>query len=504
MCVVKRLSPELRNERSVAARFADEANLVRRLSHGNLTHTLAVGVIDREPFIAQELVEGRDLSEIAFRSFNQGVAIPLTLAVHIAAEIARGLAYAHDFGGLALVHRDVSPPNIRVAYSGDVKLLDFGIATYSSKSHVTMPGMIPGKLAYMAPEQILGKPGDRRSDIYSLGVVLWELATGHAASSLKSAVRGQAPVFPAPSELNPEVPRELEAILARCLACAPGDRFATALDLRAALVALRPAGLDAEAALSKLLGRLYDVEKEQSERVRLVASTRALAQEAARYAAERASLAPPRTTPPSSTDEPPATDTGTATEIKARRRQLVVAFVATLAAGIALFNYFPRAATQSECGTAMPAPRPAAVAPAPAVPPAPPTIPTAPLPVAPLPVALEPLPTPPVPQPRTAVKPAATLASTPAPVPAADPDALVARARAAFARNDFEAALDWATRAVASGATFDGHMVLGNVHLRNQRYAEAEHAYLQAMRAEPRNQDARHRLDLVRKLQSEK
>ena len=157
--------------------FLDEARLAARLNHPNIVDTYDVGRDDDAYFIAMEYLDGQSLSRI-MRAAQQGQ-LPATAWVRIVADALRGLHYAHelcDYDGMpfGLVHRDVSPPNIFVTYGGEIKIVDFGIAKATLNTYETDPGIVKGKLGYMAPEQVAGNVVDRRTDIFSMGVVLWE------------------------------------------------------------------------------------------------------------------------------------------------------------------------------------------------------------------------------------------------------------------------------------------------------------------------------------------
>ena len=160
-------------------RFLDEAKVVLRLSHANLVPTFDAGEHDGQLFIAMELVEGKDLRDIWNACVQTRTRIPLDVALHLGREIARALAYVHSYGDLHLVHRDVAPPNILISYFGEIKLTDFGLARSVLKQEHTAPGVVFGRASYLAPEQARGEVADARTDIYSLGIVLWELLTGH-------------------------------------------------------------------------------------------------------------------------------------------------------------------------------------------------------------------------------------------------------------------------------------------------------------------------------------
>src|SRR5499425_2711178 len=177
LCVIKTVLPHLADAEYVA-RFRDEAKVVVKLSHGNLVPVFDAGQVGGEMFLAMDFIEGKDLRAVWNRCAQKGTAFPIPVAVHLIKELARGLAYAHSFEGLSLVHRDVSPPNVLLSYSGEVKLTDFGLASSTLKLEKTAPGIIYGKVSYMSPEQSRGEPLDGRTDLYASGIILWELLTG--------------------------------------------------------------------------------------------------------------------------------------------------------------------------------------------------------------------------------------------------------------------------------------------------------------------------------------
>ena len=249
LCVVKTALPHLAG-RSYVQRFKDEAKVVVRLTHGNLVGVFDAGQVHGEIYLAMEFVEGKDLRAVWNRCAQRGIAFPLPVAAHIVKELVRGLAYAHNFEGLRLVHRDVSPPNVLLSYSGEVKLTDFGLATSTLKLEKTAPGVIFGKVSYMAPEQARAEALDGRCDIYSAGVILWELLTGRqlfAAGARPADAPGEEqddllervrhPQIMPPSKRAIRVPPELDQITMKALAVKPEDRYQTGEELRSDLAA---------------------------------------------------------------------------------------------------------------------------------------------------------------------------------------------------------------------------------------------------------------------------
>ncbi len=238
---IKKILPHLADNEQFIAMFADEAKLAAQLSHPNIIHIYDLGKIEAGGyFIAMEYVDGRDLRGILQIAREVATPIPVPLAIYIASKIASALDYAHrrrdtDGRELAIVHRDVSPQNILISFEGDIKLCDFGIAKAASKASTTQSGALKGKVQYMSPEQAWGRPIDRRSDLFSLGSVLFEMLTGEPLfrgdNDLNLLEKVRAAAAPAPSSLNPEVPKSLDAILAKTLAASPDDRYPNASDL---------------------------------------------------------------------------------------------------------------------------------------------------------------------------------------------------------------------------------------------------------------------------------
>ncbi len=217
-------------------RFLDEAKVVCRLHHNNIVDVREAGEVGDQLYISMELIEGRDLADVWDRCAEVGRAFPVPLAVHIVREVLRGLHYAHSFPGLGLVHRDVSPSNILIDWAGAVRLADFGLATSAMKASLTVPGMVFGKVGYMAPEQATRSPLDGRADVYGCGVVLWELLTGRPlrdSDTDTQAVAGWDAV--APSSLSNRVDEELDDIVMTALQRSRDDRYQSAGDFMEAL-----------------------------------------------------------------------------------------------------------------------------------------------------------------------------------------------------------------------------------------------------------------------------
>ena len=238
---IKKILPHLADNEGFITMFADEAKLAAQLNHPNIVHIYDLGKIQGGGyFIAMEHVEGRDLRAILDSARELGTPLPVPLAVYIASKVASALDYAHrrrdaDGRDLHIVHRDVSPQNILISYEGDIKLCDFGIAKAASKVSQTESGALKGKIQYMSPEQAWGKPIDRRSDLFSLGSVLYELLTEqklfHGDSDMTVLENVRKANAEPPSVVNPDVPKALDAVVLRALAKEPEDRYANASDL---------------------------------------------------------------------------------------------------------------------------------------------------------------------------------------------------------------------------------------------------------------------------------
>jgi serine/threonine-protein kinase len=243
LVVIKQIRPQLAEDPEFLGMFLDEARLAARLSHPNVVQTNEVGQEGERYFIAMEYLEGQPLNRIIHRLQKSG---GFSLAMHakVIADALAGLHHAHeltDYDGTALgvVHRDVTPHNVFVTYDGMVKVVDFGIAKALNSSSETRTGVLKGKVAYMAPEQARGERVDRRADIFSVGVMLWEAATGKrmwkGVPDITILQRLLAGEIPTPRSVKPEVPEALEAIILKALAHQREDRYETAADLQVAI-----------------------------------------------------------------------------------------------------------------------------------------------------------------------------------------------------------------------------------------------------------------------------
>ena len=240
LLVVKRLRHSLSSDPEFLRMFLNEARLAARLNHPNIVQTYEVGFDGARHFIAMEYLQGQSFYRLIRRAATTG-GVPLDMQLRVLADALAGLHHAHeltDYDGtpLEIVHRDFSPPNIFVLYDGQVKLVDFGIAKTAGSSE-TKTGIFKGKIQYVSPEQYTGGPIDRRADIYSAGVILWEAATQRrmwkGAGDLTVMQRVAGGDIPLPSSVHPQVPKRLEAMCMKALAVRREDRYPTAAALQA-------------------------------------------------------------------------------------------------------------------------------------------------------------------------------------------------------------------------------------------------------------------------------
>jgi serine/threonine-protein kinase len=282
LCVIKTVLPHLADAEYVS-RFRDEAKVVVKLSHGNLVPVFDAGQVGGELYLAMDFVEGKDLRAVWNRCAKKTVAFPVDVAVHIVKELCRGLGYAHQFGDLKLVHRDVSPPNVLISFVGEVRLTDFGLASSTLKLEKTAPGVIYGKVSYMSPEQARGEPLDGRTDLYAAGIILWELLTGRQLfppgdQPQDLVARAKDPRIDPPSKRAPRVPPALDAIVLKALEPDQANRYQNGEEMRSALAEwlAREAPATDAARLEKFVTGLFaeDLPRERAEREGLIKKTR--------------------------------------------------------------------------------------------------------------------------------------------------------------------------------------------------------------------------------------
>lgn len=247
--VIKRIMGEYSNNQEFVNMFKAEVQVTMRFSHPNIVQIFEAGEENHQPYIAMEFIDGRNLRQMLSKSAQKQQAIPIPAACYIVEQAAAGLHYAHAFKDritgepLNLVHRDVSPQNIIVSYDGNIKVIDFGIAKATTNGEATRAGVIKGKLSYLSPEQVMGETLDGRSDIFALGIVLWETLTGkrlfvaegdNEFQVLKMIESCTTFVKP-PSQFNSAIPKDLDAIVLQALSRDPRKRFQTGDELARAL-----------------------------------------------------------------------------------------------------------------------------------------------------------------------------------------------------------------------------------------------------------------------------
>jgi serine/threonine protein kinase len=349
--VVKRILAERAQSPYFVEMFVQEARINALLHHPNIVQVFDFGNVGGTYFLAMEYVRGRDVSAIQRRLRERERPCPVGVAAFIAHEVAQALSYAHALAGpdavpLNIVHRDVSPSNIICLGAGGVKLLDFGIAKVLGESQVERTGnrLFKGKLSYVAPERIKDLPLDGRSDLFSLGVVLWELLAGRKLFRGKSDFQTlknvtEMPV-PAPSEGRPDVPPELDRIVARALARDPAERYATGQELAEELDGVLAALRYQPRALPDLLQRVFGSELVSRQIPNTQLATELLAAcSSDRSGATATGSAPtarsPKTAPPSTEV---SVSLGTLVGARSHRASWTAATIGTVALGILLLG----------------------------------------------------------------------------------------------------------------------------------------------------------------------
>lgn len=238
LLVIKRILPHLSKDEEFIDMFIDEAKIAVSLTHANICQITDLGKIDDNYFIAMEFVNGKDLRAILKKSYSNKTPLGVEQSIYIASEICKGLEYAHKREDpitgqlISVIHRDISPQNIMVSYHGEVKIVDFGIAKTEHKIHRTQAGVLKGKFAYMSPEQSTGQELNNQTDIFSTGIILFEMLTnqrlflgGTDFETLENIKKCEIPSLRA---INPDVSEELEQVVFKALARDPQDRYTSA------------------------------------------------------------------------------------------------------------------------------------------------------------------------------------------------------------------------------------------------------------------------------------
>ncbi|GAB4306361.1 MAG: hypothetical protein Kow0090_21590 [Myxococcota bacterium] len=245
LVVIKRILPQYSQDQEFIRMFIDEAKIAAQLNHQNICHIYDLGAVGEYYFIAMEYIEGRDVHSIIRYARKRKKYAKKSSVVFVLSEVCKGLSYAHnrkdaDGRPLGLIHRDISPSNILISFDGDVKIVDFGIARASKKSSNTEAGIIKGKFSYLSTEQANGKEIDKRSDIFSLGAVMYEMFTGERLfngkddlTTLKMVQQCELPDF---DKLDYQFDDDLLRILKKALAKNPDDRYQDASEMQSDLV----------------------------------------------------------------------------------------------------------------------------------------------------------------------------------------------------------------------------------------------------------------------------
>jgi serine/threonine protein kinase len=241
---IKRVLPHLAQNENFVQMFLDEARLSARLNHANIVSVFDISAREDTFFLIMEFIDGANLKKILETLQKRGQRFPLAEAVYICTETARGLSYAHELSDengvpLRIVHRDISPPNIMVTKRGEVKVADFGLAKAGTQISQTDPGVVKGKFSYLSPEAANGKEVDARADIFSMGIVLWEMLAGRrlflGETDYATVKLIQQANIPRLSPLNPQVDEAFEEILLKALTRDPERRYQNAREFGDAL-----------------------------------------------------------------------------------------------------------------------------------------------------------------------------------------------------------------------------------------------------------------------------
>jgi serine/threonine-protein kinase len=244
LVVVKRLLPAMATDKEFIEMFLDEARINARLSHSNIVQVLDLGEVDGQYFMAMEYVTGLSVAQVGRMAAQRLGEVPQGVACGIVAQACAGLHHAHesklpDGSEMGIIHRDVSPQNLLLTYEGFVKVLDFGIAKAEGRATRTQAGMVKGKFAYMSPEQCSGGSIDRRTDIFALGIILFELCTSRRLFKRGSTFETYEAInrceVPDPSTVSPAVSPQVSAVILKALAKKKEDRFPNAEAMQEAL-----------------------------------------------------------------------------------------------------------------------------------------------------------------------------------------------------------------------------------------------------------------------------
>ena len=238
---IKRVLPHLAQNKNFISMFLDEARLGARLTHANIVTVFDIGAADNTFFIVMEFVDGCNLKTIIETYRQSGKRLGVKEALYIAMQALNGLSFAHELTDddgkeLNIVHRDISPPNILLSKRGEVKVTDFGLAKATTQLEKTDPGVVKGKFSYLSPEAALGQPVDARTDVFALGIVVWEMLAGRrlflGETDFQTVKLVQQAQIPSLSRINPEVDAELEKMLGQALTQDTKSRYQNAREFQ--------------------------------------------------------------------------------------------------------------------------------------------------------------------------------------------------------------------------------------------------------------------------------
>ncbi len=264
---LKLMHRQISSDQSFVNMFIDEARINARLVHPNIVQIIDFGEIDETLYIAMEYINGVDLSEFIGSLVNNRIQPDIHSAIYIVTEVLKAIHYTStlqdvDGKSAGIVHRDITPHNILISFTGDVKLTDFGVAKARGSISTTVAGTLKGKLRYMSPEQARGEPLDYRSDLYSIALILYELLTHRQAyagdTDMTLLKQVQASMIDCnPCRINPSVPPELEAVVIKALSAMPGDRFQTPESFQQLLFDICPDAASARSKVSDLVRNMF-------------------------------------------------------------------------------------------------------------------------------------------------------------------------------------------------------------------------------------------------------
>jgi serine/threonine-protein kinase len=507
LCVIKRMGSPWSNFSAdqlpeIEERFRREAKIAMSLSHGSIAQMFHAGN-EQGPYLVQEFIHGKDLRSVVSSAGTAGESLPIYTASYIVSQIARGLAYLHDFQDLGLVHRDVTPENIMLAFTGEVKLIDFGVAKATalddSLTQATRGWL--GKPDWTAPELFQGEKLDRRADLFSLGLLYWYLLSGKDPGSTLAHPVAAKDRLPPPSAFNPDVSEELNQIVAKSINVDPALRFQRAEDFQREVSRFVPPGFLGEREISTLLSRYSHVRKNEL-LAKLVAEARPLL--------DQVNTNPQLENQVSTDLQSEKNDDAPLSRHKWSPLTILLLGVAGLLLPVLAFSVWryvsPSPAREVSLQTTQPALQPSLppIPTPPISPPPAPPVPNPPAPVVKLPaVKLTPpsppsagTPEPPISTPLPPQRKTVRRPTTSQPSPAQ----LLASAEESFERSNLPEALTIAQLAAKQGAGAAAFVLIGRILAFRNDVNGARAAFEQALRLSPDNSEAARRLERLRRV----